>query len=85
MKNKKNLTKFYNSVKTKHKHLLKLWHKVEKDMQAKLELYATDIDSFNLEEANLLLDSQQYRTQIQTELEYTTKILQVLLEYFQKF
>lgn len=78
MKNKKKLNNFYKRVEKKHKELLELWHKIEKEITKKLEYYAIDIDSFTLEEANLLLDDQQYRTQIKTELEYTTKILQVL-------
>ena len=78
MKNKKLVKKFYNMIKKKHTQLLHQEKKTIEDMEDFFKAYKGDVESISICAASDLLALVEEKEALNREMEYTTKILQVL-------
>lgn len=78
MKNKKLVKKFYKLMEKKHSQLLRQEKKTIKDIEDFFEAYKYDVQSIDICAASDLLALVEEKEALNREMEYTTKILQVL-------
>lgn len=78
MKNKKLVKKFYKLMEKKHAQLLRHEKKTIKEIEALLVTHSSYAYGFGIQEASDLLALAEEKEALDREMEYTTKILQVL-------
>ena len=78
MKNKKLVKKFYKLMEKKHAQLLQHEKKTIKEIEALLVTHSNYAYGFGIQEASDLLALAEEKEALDREMEYTTKILQVL-------